>query len=379
VVSQRGQLRSIDERKELIDSVEQAVALGARFAKACQLASIHPRTLQRWRKTKCLIDKRTQHQHAPANKLSMEERQQIIEISNSNAYCHLPPCQIVPRLADQGRYIASESSFYRVLREHQLLKHRQRARPRSHSKPKELIAHQSNQVWSWDVTYLPTTVRGMFYYLYCVMDIYSRKIVGWTVQEVESSEHASWLMQDICQAEKINANQITLHSDNGAIMKGATLLATLEKLGVSTSFSRPAVSNDNPYSEALFKTLKYCPAYPDKPFDTIAKARCWIERFVQWYNEDHYHSSLKFITPNQRHHGLSKEITTKRTHVYQLAKQKHPERWSQNIRNWNLKNYVILNPTGKTKKCGDKEICSIGENVINHPQSRHNRKTSLSM
>lgn len=350
MVNRRGQFRSIEERKILIDLIEQTVAGGARFAQSCQLATIHPRTVQRWQKSKHLVDKRTQRQHVPINKLSIEERQQIIDISCSNEYCHLPPCQIVPRLADQGRYIASESSFYRVLHEHKLLKHRLRSRQKSHSKPKELIAYKPNQVWSWDVTYLPTTIRGIFYYLYCVMDVYSRKIVGWTVQAVESAEHASWLMQDICQAEKISANQVTLHSDNGSIMKGATLLATLEKLGVLTSFSRPAVSNDNPYSEALFKTLKYCSKYPEKPFDTIDDARSWGDNFIKWYNEEHYHSGLKFLTPNQRHKGLTNEIMSKRIHVYQLARLKNRSRWSKNIRNWNLKNYVILNPSGSTKR-----------------------------
>lgn len=363
MASRRGQFRSIEERKKIIDLVQQAVKSGARFFQSCKIANIHPRTLQRWEKQKTLVDKRAQHEYVPANKLSIAERQQIIEISNSNEYCHLPPCQIVPRLADQGYYIASESSFYRVLREHKLLKHRQRSRPKSHSKPKELVAYKPNQVWSWDVTYLATTVRGAFYYLYCVMDIYSRKIVGWTVQTVESSEHASWLMQDICCAEKITINQVTLHSDNGALMKGATLLSTLEKLGVLTSFSRPAVSNDNPYSEALFKTLKYSPSYPEKPFNTIDEARFWVENFVKWYNEEHYHSSLKFITPNQRHQGLANTITAKRIRIYQLAKIKNPERWSKNIRNWNLKSHVILNPAGNTKKSNNKamynDVCNI--------------------
>jgi transposase InsO family protein len=376
MVCRRGQYRSIDERKKLIDLIGQAVTAGARFTQACKIVGIHPRTLQRWHKAESLVDKRTQRQYAPANKLSIKERQQIIEISNSNEYCHLPPCQIVPRLADQGCYVASESSFYRVLGEHKLLKHRQRSRPRSHSKPKELVAYQPNQVWSWDVTYLPTTVRGMFYYLYCVTDIYSRKIVGWTVQAVESSEHASWLMRDICQAEKIRPNQVTLHSDNGAIMKGATLLSTLEKLGVSTSFSRPAVSNDNPYSEALFKTLKYCSAYPENPFDSIDEARCWVERFVQWYNEEHYHSSLKFITPNQRHQGLARTILAKRSSVYQSAQLHHPERWSKNIRNWNLKNHVVLNPTGNTRRSEEKTLTTKDKIVINIIKSKnHNQKS----
>lgn len=320
---------------------------GARQEKACELLGITLRTLQRWRKPLGVEDQRQYSYHMPINKLSTEERNRVIEISASCDYCNLPPCQIVPRLADIGQYVASESTFYRVLREEKMLKHRYRSRPRKHHKPKELVATGPNQVWSWDVTYLATTVSGLFYYLYLVMDVFSRKIVGWTVQLVESSEHASWLMRDICNAENINKDQVILHSDNGPIMKGATLLVTLKKLGVATSFSRPSVSNDNPYSESLFKTLKYCHFYPGKPFDSLQEARNWIEQFVQWYNVDHYHSSLKFITPEQRHKGKANEISYLRTIVYETAQKKYPERWSRNIRNWHLPQRVILNPSGK--------------------------------
>jgi transposase InsO family protein len=339
----------MEDRKKAIELIGEAVVLGARQKTACETIGLTRRTLQRWQKPVGLLDQRRIIKRTPANKLSAEERLQVISIANAEYYCHLPPCQIVPRLADEGRYIASESTFYRILREEKLLKHRYRFSPRSHCKPKELIARSPNQVWSWDVTYLPTLVKGLFYYLYLVVDIFSRKIVGWTVQAVESSEHASWLMQDICDAEGIPPGQITLHSDNGAIMKGSVLLATLQKLGVATSFSRPAVSNDNPYSESLFKTLKYCHFYPEQPFASLEEARSWVEQFVKWYNAEHYHSGLKFIAPNQRHEGHSLEIMNRRTTVYKIAKQKYPERWSRQIRNWHLPDVVILNPSGKEK------------------------------
>ena len=155
---------------------------------------------------------------------------------------------------------------------------------------------------------------------------------------------------DICEAEKIDKNQIALHSDNGAPMKGATLLATLQKLGVMPSYSRPSVSNDNPFSEAMFKTLKYCHFYPENPFNLLTQARAWVERFVQWYNTEHYHSALKFITPEQRHRGIAHEILTHRKGVYEMAKQQHPERWSRTTRNWHLSDRVVLNPSGKTNR-----------------------------
>jgi transposase InsO family protein len=348
LAGQRGRLIIPQDRKEAMKLVNEAVTLGARQRTACELLGLTRRTLQRWQRLDNLMDQRTVVKHVPAHTLSEKERLQIMGIANAKAYCDLPPCQIVPRLADAGIYIASESTFYRILREEKLLKHRYRFKVQSYHKPKELMAGSPNRVWSWDVTYLPTLIKGQFYYLYLVMDVFSRKIVGWTVQAVESSEHASWLMQDICKAERIPLGQVTLHSDNGAIMKGATLLATLQKLGVGTSFSRPAVSNDNAYSESLFKTLKYCNFYPNMPFPSVEETRDWVEKFVKWYNSEHDHSGLKFITPEERHQGHAIKIMSHRRKVYEMAKQKCPERWSRATRNWDLPDYVILNPTGKT-------------------------------
>jgi putative transposase len=346
---QRGRFIAAKERQQAIELISEACAAGASQAKACDLLGISMRTLQRWRRPLGYDDQRRHNHRIPANKLSEQERQEVIDIANRGAYCDLPPCQIVPRLADEGHYIASESTFYRIFRQENMLKHRQRTRPKTHHKPKELIARGPNQVWSWDVTYLPSTVAGMFYYLYLVMDIFSRKIVGWTVQSIENSEHASWLITDICQAEGIQKDQVTLHSDNGAPMKGSTLLATLQKLGVATSFSRPSVSNDNPFVEAMFKTLKYCRLYPENPFDSLSNARNWVEGFVQWFNTQHYHSALKFTTPQQRHEGKTQEILQSRKKIYEMAKQKNPERWRGSTRNWELAEYVFLNPSGKNK------------------------------
>jgi transposase InsO family protein len=201
-----------------------------------------------------------------------------------------------------------------------------------------------NQLYSWDITYLPTTVKGIFLYLYLVMDIYSRKIVGWQVYENESSALAAELMTDICQRESIERNQVILHSDNGSPMKGATMLATLQELGVIPSFSRPSVSNDNPYSESLFRTLKYRPDYPEQPFSDLETARDWVNFFVSWYNKEHLHSKIKFVTPEQRHTGQDKEILKHRTEVYQHAKLNNPNRWSGEIRNWDTIKEVHLNP-----------------------------------
>ena len=177
-----------------------------------------------------------------------------------------------------------------------------------------------------------------------VTDIYSRKIVGWQMHDRESSCLAADMITDICLREKVKRDQVVLHSDNGGPMKGATLLATLQKLGVVPSFSRPRVSNDNPYSESLFKTLKYTSVYPNQPFEDLKNARCWVGEFVQWYNYTHLHSGIKFVTPGQRHQGLDKEILEKRQEVYRRAKEKNPNRWSGDIRNWSEITEVYLNP-----------------------------------
>jgi transposase InsO family protein len=290
-------------------------------------------------------DARKVRKFTPPNKLSLAEEDLIVATVNSAEFADKSPHQIVPILADRGVYIASESTFYRVLRARELLTHRHASKPATKvEKPKELVAEQPNQIWSWDITYLATTILGQFFYLYLFIDIFSRKIVGWQIFTEESSEHASALMLDICRRENIPPNQLTLHSDNGSPMKGATMLATLQQLGVSPSRSRPSVSNDNAYSESCFKTLKYRPDYPSKPFDSLAEARTWVEQFVMWYNTQHRHSAIRFVTPQQRHLGEDVAILEQRKIVYLMAKLVHPFRWSGDTRNWNWIPKVSLNP-----------------------------------
>jgi putative transposase len=335
----------LPQRQQILQWVEQANTAGARSHQACELLGITPRTLQRWRQNgELLDDARRTRSYVPANKLSDQERDEIIAVANSAKFAHLPPSQIVPQLADRGEYIASESTFYRVLREAGQLQHRQASRPAAVQKPRPLEASTPNQVYSWDITYLKTTIRGMFLYLYLFMDIYSRKIVGWQVYEHESSEWAADIVRDIAQREGLTPEQITLHSDNGGPMKGASMLATMQALGIIPSFSRPAVSNDNPYSEALFKTLKYRPEYPAQPFAGVTEARRWVSGFVDWYNFEHRHSAIQFVTPAQRHAGLDTAILAQRQALYQAAKARHPERWSRQTRNWQPVQVVYLNP-----------------------------------
>jgi transposase InsO family protein len=303
-----------EDRRMAIDLIDEACTAGARQSRACAVLEIDVCTLRRWRRRQRdeqrLSDRRREAaaERVPANKLSPEERERILAVCNAPAHRSLPPSQIVPRLADAGEYLASESTFYRVLREADQQHRRGRAQaPRTLPKPEGYKAEAPNRVWSWDITYLAASIRGTFYRLYMVEDIFSRKIVGWEVHEEETSAHAGLLIRKACLAEGIHEDGLVLHADNGGPMKGATMLATLQRLGVVPSFSRPSVSDDNPYSESLFRTLKYTPAYPGKPFQSLSAAREWVHRFVQWYNEEHRHSAIGYVTPGQRHRG--EEVT----------------------------------------------------------------------
>ena len=334
-----------------IQLINEAVRQGARVKAACEIVGISRRTLQNWQRVG-LQDQRQQIKKTPANKLSEQERAAILDVCNSEEFNSRAPKQIVPALADRGQYIASESSFYRILRDADQLHHRgHTAAPANKTRPKPYTANGPNQVWTWDITYLASTVKGIFFYLYLFMDIYSRKIVGWEVYENQTAEQAAEVLRKTRLAEAISSQQaVVLHSDNGGPMKGATMLATMQKLGVIPSFSRPCVSNDNPFSESLFRTLKYTPCYPSKPFESVDQARQWVDSFVQWYNHSHKHSGIKYVTPAQRHQGEDIAILAQRKQVYEKAKKQHPERWSGDTRNWEHESIVRLNPVNEQQQ-----------------------------
>ncbi len=306
---------------------------GCRKVKACEELGLSVRTVQRWERGGS-VDARKGSRAVPANRLSDAERALVLAVLNAPAHCDKSPNQVVPLLADRGEYIASESTMYRILREEKLLAHRHRSAPVRRHEPTPRVATGPNQVWSWDITLLATPVRGMFYYLYLIVDIYSRKIVAWQVHQRECAELAAELATEACYVEGVAPQEVDLHSDNGSPMKGATMLSTLQRLGVIPSFSRPSVSDDNPFSEALFRTLKYRPHYPEQAFEDIGAARAWVERFVRWYNEEHRHSAIRFVTPQERHSGQDHDILARRHAVYQHARQRHPQRWSGRTRNW---------------------------------------------
>lgn len=323
---------------------------------AAEILGLAARTILRWRRQGCGEDRRHGPLTAPANKLTIAERQEVLSVANSQRYRELSPKQIVPRLADDGRYLASESTFYRLLREANQLAHRERCRPATHRRPREKVATGPCQVWSWDITYLRSTVNGRFFYLYMILDVWSRKIIAATVFSKECGQNSALLFVEAFHRHSVDPKGLVLHSDNGGPMKGSTMLATLQRLGVVPSFSRPGVSNDNPFSESLFRTLKYRPEYPARPFATEYEAQRWVDAFFHWYNTEHLHSEIRFVTPDDRHYGRETAKLNKRKEVYEQARQKTPERWAQQTRNWEPVEIVRLNP--ERKRPSEQDLCS---------------------
>ena len=389
------------QRQNIVSVINQACKGGARLHIACKQIGLACRTLQRWLRpsakpaTEALVptlargfaltpqtltttasecapqstsagDKPVCADHrqgalrqavTPHNKLSAQECEAVLAVINSGEFKDLPPSQIVPALADRGRYLASESTMQRLLRSRCQNAHRRSERPaKKRRKPFALKATLVNQVYTWDITYLPTTIKGQYFYLYVFVDIFSRFIVGAQVFESESADLAADLLKDICERQGIDKGQVHLHSDNGSPMKGQTMLAMMHELGVIASRSRPSVSNDNPYSESLFRTLKYRPLMPVKPFESIGQARQWAIGLVDWYNREHRHSSIRFVTPQQRHCGEDALLLQKRAEVYGHARDQNPNRWSKNTRNWSRVTEVHLNPD----KPDFKEVKSTG-------------------
>lgn len=346
------------QRLTLMRTAQEAVASGARPKSSCAQLGISLRTLQRWQRNQVIQghafgDARTSSRRSLktcAHALSHEEQAHALAVMNSLEFAHLPPSQIVPRLADLGRYIGSVSTLYRILRQHDQMAHRRLERAaRQIAKPAALVAHAPNQIYCWDITYLPSHIRGQYFYLYLFVDLFSRCIVGWQVFDHESAELASQLLIDICERQRIAAHTLTVHSDNGSPMKGSAMLSTMQALGVRPSRSRPSVSNDNPYSESLFRTLKYRPDLPVKPWADLLGARRWATELVHWYNDEHRHCSISFVTPAQRHAGEDENLLLQRRATFEQAKAQHPRRWSGPTRSWHFHRTVHLNPDSATQ------------------------------
>jgi transposase InsO family protein len=339
----------LEDRQTLVHDIEQACADGSRLAPACAVAGIDARTLRRWQSAGASQGDRRPHadRPMPSHALSEAERARIVAVANEPRFAATPPARIVPALADEGIYLASEASFHRVLRAHGQMNRRGRARPpRASGPPHTHIATRPGEVWCWDVTFLPASIQGRWFYLYLILDLYSRKIVGFEVHDTDSAEHAAHLARRTAFAEGVHATPArpVLHGDNGATLKATTVLAMLHWLGIKPSYSRPRVSDDNAFAEAVFRTAKYRPEFPLKGFADLHAARQWAGHFVQWYNHEHHHSGIRYVTPAQRHAGQDGHILAARHAVYQDARQRNPQRWSGRTRNWTPVGAVTLNP-----------------------------------
>ncbi len=306
---------------------------------ACEALDVSRATLYRRRKPLPQARPRPR----PARSLSPLERQSVLEILNAEPYADLAPAQVHAKLLDAGTYLASPRTMYRILAEEGQVRERRNLRrhPR-HVKP-ELVATGPNQVWSWDITKLLTTTRGWYLYLYVLLDIFSRYAVGWLLAQHENSHLAQRLIEESCAKQGVKPGQLTLHADRGSPMVAQTTAQLLAELGIAASHSRPRVSNDNPYSEAQFKTLKYRPEFPRR-FDSFPQALSFCEAFFAWYNTEHQHSGIAYLTPEQVHYGRAEAILAQRQQALDAAYARAPERFPQPPRVVTLPPAVWINP-----------------------------------
>lgn len=319
--------------------------------KACNAIGISKRSIYRWKKAKDFLQDLRKGPKNNANALSITEENQVYEILTSERFVDQTPYSIVATLSDEETYLCSESTMYRILKKYELTAHRRKSKIPAFIQLEPLIATRPNEIWSWDISYLKSPIKGKYFYLYLFMDIFSRKIIGWEIHLSECSIKASDFAQKLILSEHISSNSLRVHSDNGTPMKSASMVSLLESLSVFQSFSRPSVSNDNPYSEALFKTLKYKAEYPKNGFIDIEEAKRWVTIFVEWYNYRHKHSGIKFITPDEKHRGMDVEILAKRKILYQAAAAKNPIRFINGIKNLDpVQEAKIKGYREKTKK-----------------------------
>lgn len=344
---------SLEDRTVLAQDIGNAHRDGARLERACAEAGITVRTLQRWKADGGLVagDRRPGAvRPTPLHALSIDEKEALLRVANEPRFADKPPARIVPALADEGVYLGSESSMQRVLRAHGQTRHRGRAKaPRASRPPSTHVATAPRQLWCWDMTYLPAEIGGRWFYLYLILDAFSRKIVGFEVHDTDDSVHATKLVKRTALAEGIHAmaDKPVLHGDNGSTFKATTVLAMLYWLGIKPSYSRPRVSDDNAFVESLFRTAKYRPEFPAKGFADLETARAWASRFVHWYNHEHLHSGIRYVSPADRHDGHDQQILQRRHALYLEARKRNPRRWTRDTRNWSRVDVVTLNPERK--------------------------------
>jgi len=268
---------------------------------------------------------------APPLALNESERQSVLHTLHSDRFCDMAPHQVYATLLDEGQYLCSIRTMYRLLAdEHGDVKERRRHVRRPNYVKPELLATEPNQVWSWDITKLKGPVKWTYFHLYVILDIFSRLVVGWMVAHREQDALAKRLIEDSCAKQRIARGQLTVHADRGSSMKSKLVAHLLADLGVTKTHSRPHVSNDNPYSESQFKTLKYCPQFPNR-FGSLQDAKAFCRYFFDWYNKEHRHSGIALMTPEQVHYGLADEIFSRRQAVLEDAFKNHPNRFKHKM------------------------------------------------
>ncbi len=293
---------------------------------ACQALGVPRSNFYRARQPKCVPKPRP----TPERALKPQEKEQVCQVLNSEPFQDRAPREVYAALLDEGQYLCSWRTMYRILKERDLVcERRNQLRHPTYTKP-ELLASGPNQLWSWDITKLRGPAKWTYYYLYTILDVFSRYVVGWLIAERESAKLAEQLIGETCAKQEIEPDQLTLHADRGSAMKSKSVALLLADLGVTKTHSRPSVSNDNPYSEAQFKTMKYRPGYPDR-FGSIQDARAWARPFFHWYNHEHYHSGLALLTPATVHYGQAQAVLERRQETLQAAYALHPERFVRGL------------------------------------------------
>jgi putative transposase len=335
------------EREKTVALIQTALKEGARLVPSCETVGISLRTYQRWKAGNYDDRRKGAAKHVP-RKLTDEERREIRTLCCNDEFKDANPYEIVITLLERRNYLASISSFYRVLKAANLLNHRSNKRPgRKQTNPPEVIANGPNQVWCWDITWLPTAVKGIFLYAYVIIDVWDKSIVDWVIHDTESEQHAKRLFERALAEQ--GYPKVHIHSDNGNPMKGISLLSLLYDLKCKNSFSRPRVSNDNPYIESFFGTMKCSVKYPGR-FAGISEARIWMAEFVDWYNTSHRHSGIYFFTPRQMRTGEYKKHVEIRNQTMNEAMARKPERWSRPVKQWSQSHTVYLNPSLETRQ-----------------------------
>ena len=305
--------------------ITESLAKDVNLQQACAALAVPRASFYRWQD-------RAEDSHGerlcsvPPLALSGKEEAAVLEILHAARFVDQPPQEIYSTLLDEGTYLCSVRTMYRILEKHEEVKERRNQLTHPHYQKPELLANVSNQLWSWDITKLKEPAKWTYFYLYVIIDVFSRYVVGWMVAHRELSSLAQKLIEQTCEKQHIQPGQLTIHADRGPSMKSKPVAFLMADMGITKSHSRPYVSNDNPYSESQFKTLKYRPDFPER-FGAIVDARLFCQTFFRWYNSEHYHSGIGFQTPENVHYGRTEQIIKERQAVLNAAYEKHPKRF----------------------------------------------------